>query len=161
MILILHEFTIEVTRFVQFQEIKRFVHIANLVNDVSPIIQLYDKRIRALPQKFHAIECRLEHLIVEIVDDVLGHIKNDKPDEERLHHLAYRCIQLNADEILGIHGCLGDHVISMLLNDCLTFILCVSELHFHPFQTSFHEFAIGGVCHSLYRFFSTWILVLA
>ena len=37
----------------------------------------------------------------------------------------------------------------MLLDDCLTFIPCVGELHFHSLQTSLHEFAIGGVCQQL------------
>ena len=37
----------------------------------------------------------------------------------------------------------------MLLNDCLAFIPCDGELHFHSFQSSFDEFAIGGVCQQL------------
>ena len=114
-----------------------------------PIIQLYDERIHVLSQQLHVIECVLEHIVVEIVDNVLGHIQNGKPDEERLQHLAHWCIQFDADEILGIHGSPGDHVISMLLNDGLTFIPCVSELHFHSFQPSLHEFAIGRVCQQL------------
>ena len=37
----------------------------------------------------------------------------------------------------------------MLLDDGLTFIPRVSELHFHSLQSSLHEFAIGGVCQQL------------
>ena len=37
----------------------------------------------------------------------------------------------------------------MLLNDGLAFISCVSELHFHLYQSSLHELAIGGVCLQL------------
>ena len=58
-------------------------------------------------------------------------------------------IQLDADQILGIHGCPSNHIISMLLDDCLAFIPRVSELHFHPLQSSLNEFAIGGVCQQL------------
>ena len=110
---------------------------------------MYDERIRVLSQQLHVIECRFEHIVVEIVDDVFGHIENGKPDEERLLCLAHRCVQLDTDQILGIHGCSGDHIVSMLLNDCLAFIPCVGELHFHPFQPSLHEFSIGGVCQQL------------
>ena len=39
----LHEFTIEVTRVVQFREIERLVHVAHLVNDVAFVAQLYDE----------------------------------------------------------------------------------------------------------------------
>ena len=63
--------------------------------------------------------------------------------------LAHRCIQLDADQILGVHSCSGDHIISMLLNDCLAFIPRVSELHFHSFQSSLNQYAIGGVCQQL------------
>ena len=80
---------------------------------------------------------------------MLGHIEDGEPDEEWLLHLAYRCIQFDADEIIGIHGCPSDHIIPMFLNDCLSFIPCVSELHFHPFQLYLHEFAIGRVCQQL------------
>ena len=37
----------------------------------------------------------------------------------------------------------------MLLNDGFTFIPCCGELHFHSFQPSLNEFAIGGVCQQL------------
>ena len=149
MLVILHEFTIEVTRVVQFREVERLVHVTHLVDDVALVAQLYDERIRVLSQQLHVIECRLEHVVVEIVDDVLGHIENGKSDEERLLYLAHRCIQLDANQILRIHSSPSNHVISVLLNDDLTFIPCVSELHLHPFQPSLHEFAIGGVCQQL------------
>ena len=152
MIVIVHEFSVEVTRVIQFREIERFVHIAHLVNDVTLVTQLYDERVCVLSQQFHVIEYVLEYVVVEIVDDVFGHIENGKPDEERLLYPVHRCIQLDTDQILGIHGCPSDHIISMLLNDCLAFIPRVSELHFHPLQPSqpsLHEFAIGGVCQQL------------
>ena len=149
MLVVVHEFSIEVARVVQLREVKRLVHVAHLVNDVALVAQLYDERICVLSQQLHVIECRFEHIVVEIVDDVFGHIENGKPDEERLLCLAHRCVQLDADQILGIHGCSGDHVVSMLLNDCLTFIPRVSELHLHPFQSSLHKFSIGGVCQQL------------
>ena len=100
MLVVVHEFTIEVARVIQFREVKRLVHIAHLVNDVALVAQLYDERICVLSQQFHVIECRLEHIVVEIVDDVLEHIENGKSDEEWLLHLAYWCIQLDADQIL-------------------------------------------------------------
>ena len=149
MIVVLHELSIEVTRVVQFREIERFVHVTHLVDDVTLVTQLYDERICALTQQFHVIECVLEHVVVEIVDDVFGHVENGKSDEERLLHLAHRCIQLDADQILGIHGSPGDHIIPMLLNDSFTFIPSVSELHLHLFQPSLHELAIGGVYQQL------------
>ena len=66
-----------------------------------------------------------------------------------LLRLAHRCIQLDADQILGIHGSPGNHIIPMLLNDCFTFIPCCYELHFHSLQSSLHEVSIGGVCQQL------------
>ena len=149
MIVVNHEFPIEVARVVQFREVERLIHVAHLVNDVVLVAQLYDERICVLSQQFHVIQCRLEHIVVEIVDDMLRHVGNGKPDEDWILDLAHRCIQLDADQILGIHGCSSDHVISMLLNDGFTFIPCVSELHLHPFQSSLHEFAIGRVCQQL------------
>ena len=104
MIVVLHEFTIEVARVIQLREVERLVHIAHLVNDVALVAQLYDERIRVLSQQLHVIECVLEHIVVEIVDDVLGHIENGKPDEEWLLYHAHRCIQLDTNQILGIHG---------------------------------------------------------
>ena len=80
---------------------------------------------------------------------MLGHVENGEPDEEWLLHPAHRCVQLDADQILGIHGSPSDHIIPMLLNDGFTFIPCASELHLHSFQSSLHEFAIGGVCQQL------------
>ena len=74
------------------------------MDDVALVAQLYDERIRVLSQQFHVIECRLEHIVVEIVDDVFGHVENGKSDKERLLHLAHRCIQLDTNPILGIHG---------------------------------------------------------
>ena len=119
------------------------------MNDVALVTQLHNERIRVLSQQFHVIECRLEHIVVEIVDDVFGHVENGKPDEERLLHLAHRCIQLDANQILGIHGSPSDHIISMLLNDGFAFIPRASELHFHSFQSSLHELVIGVVCQQL------------
>ena len=43
MIVILHEFTVEVARVVQLREIERLVHVAHLVNDVALVAQLYDE----------------------------------------------------------------------------------------------------------------------
>ena len=40
-----------------------------------------------LSQLFPAIECVFEHIVVEIVDDVFGHVENGEPDEEWHHHL--------------------------------------------------------------------------
>ena len=91
----------------------------------------------------------IEHIVVEVVDGVLRHVENGGPDEEWLLCLAHRCVQLDADQILGIHGCSSNHIISVLLDDCLAFIPRVSELHFHSFQSSLHAFAIGGVCQQL------------
>ena len=149
MIVVLHELSIEVARVVQLREVERLVHVTHLVNDVALVAQLYDERVRVMSQQLHGNECVFEHIVVEIVDDVLGHIENGEPDEEWLLHLAHRCIQLDADQILGIHGSPSDHIISVLLNDCLTIIPCVGELHLHSFQPSLHEFAIGGVCQQL------------
>ena len=70
MSVILHEFPIEVARVVQLREVKRLVHIAHLVNDVALVTQLYDERVCVLSQQLYVIECRLEHIVVEIVDDV-------------------------------------------------------------------------------------------
>ena len=134
---------VEVARVIQFREVKRLVHIAHLVNDVALVAQLYDERIYVLSQQFHVIECRLEHVVVEVVDVVFGHVENGKPDEEWLLHLAHRCVQLDADQILGIHGSPSDHIISMLLNDDLAFIPRVSELHFHLFQRG-HQWSTGA-----------------
>ena len=104
MIVILHEFTIEVARIVQFREIERLVHVAHLVDDVALVTQLYDERVCVLSQQLQVIECVLEHIVVGIVDDVFGHVEDGKPDEEWLLDLAHRCIQLDADQILGVYG---------------------------------------------------------
>ena len=139
MIVILHEFTIEVTRVVQLREVERLVHVAHLVDDVTAIAQLYDERIRVLPQQLYVIECRLEHIVVEIVDNVLGHVENGEPDEEWLLHLAHRCIQFEADQILGIHGSPGNHIVSMLLNDGLTSFHVLANftfIRFNPVSTN-------------------------
>ena len=149
MIVLLHESPIEVACVIQLREIERLVHIAHLVNDVALVAQLYNERVCVLFQQLHSVECVLEHIVVEVVDDVFGHVENGKPDEEWLLHPAHRCVQLDNNQILGIHGSPGDHIISMLLNNCLTFIPCVSELHFHSLQSSLHEFAIGGICQQL------------
>ena len=122
LVVVLHEFTIEVARVIQFREIERFVHIAHLVNDVALVVQLYDERICVLSQQLNVIKCHLEHVVVEVVYDVLGHVENGKPDEEQLLHPAHRCIQLDADDILVVHGISINHILSMLLNYCLAFI---------------------------------------
>ena len=119
------------------------------MNDVALVTQLYDERICVLSQQLHVIECRLEHIVVEIVDDVLEQVENGKPDEEWLLHLAHRCIQFDIHQILGIHGSPSNHIISILLNDGLTFIPCCGELHFHSLQSSLHQFVIGRVCQQL------------
>ena len=113
------------------------------------VAQLYDERICVLSQQLNVIECVLEHIVVEVVYDVLGHVEDGKPDEEWLLYLAHRCVQLDTNQILGIHGSPGDHVISVLLDDGFAFISCASELHLHSLQLSLHEFAIGGVCQQL------------
>ena len=38
MIVVVHELTIEVARVVQLREVKRLVHVAHLVNDVTIVI---------------------------------------------------------------------------------------------------------------------------
>ena len=43
MIVVLHEFSIEVARVIQLREIERFVHVAHLVNHVALVAQLYDE----------------------------------------------------------------------------------------------------------------------
>ena len=149
MLVVLHEFTIEVARAIQFREVERLVHIAHLVNDVALIAQLYDERICVLSQQLHAIECGFEHIVVEVVDDVLEQVENGKPDEEWLLHSAHRCIQFDIHQILGIHGSPSNYIVPILLNDGLTFIPCCGELHFHSLQSSLHEFSIGGVCQQL------------
>ena len=35
MLVILHEFSVEVARVIEFREVKRLVHVAHLVNDVA------------------------------------------------------------------------------------------------------------------------------
>ena len=63
--------------------------------------------------------------------------------------LAHRCIQLDADQILGIHGCPGDHIVPMFLDDGFSFIPCACEFYFHALQSSFDKLAIGRVCQQL------------
>ena len=43
MLIVLHEFTIEVARIVQLREVERLVHVAHLVYDVTLVAQLYDE----------------------------------------------------------------------------------------------------------------------
>ena len=119
------------------------------MNDVAFVTQLYDERIRVLSQQLQVIKCVLEHIVVEIVDDVFGHVENGEPDEEWLLHPAHRCVQLDANQILGIHGCSGDHIVHMLLNDGFTSISRASEFYLHPLQSSLHELAIGRICQQL------------
>ena len=95
-----------------------------------------------LSQLFPAIECVFEHIVVEIVDDVFGHVENGEPDEEWLHNYLHLCIQLDTNQILGIYGDSRNIIISILLNNNLAFILCGGELYFHSFQFSLHEFAL-------------------
>ena len=80
---------------------------------------------------------------------MFGHVENGKPDEEWFHNLSHRCIQFDTDQILGIHGSSYNHVISMFLNDCLSFISCGGKLHFHLFQPCLHEFDICRLCQQL------------
>ena len=128
---------------------------------VTLATQLYDERVRVLSKQFHVIECFLEHIVVEIVYDVLGHVQNGKLDEERIHHLSHRCIQLDADQILGIHGCFCYHVISVLLNDGLAFIPCCGKLHFIRFNPVSTNLPQVEFANNLYRFFSTVVLGIA
>ena len=43
MIVVLHEFTVEVAGVIQLREVERFVHLTHLVNDVALVAQLYDE----------------------------------------------------------------------------------------------------------------------
>ena len=43
MLVVVHEFTIEVTRVVQLREVERLVHATHFVNDVALVAQLYDE----------------------------------------------------------------------------------------------------------------------
>ena len=43
MLVVLHEFPIEVARVIEFREVERLVHVAHLVNDVALVTQLYDE----------------------------------------------------------------------------------------------------------------------
>ena len=43
MLVVVHEFPIEVARVVQFREIERLVHISHFVYDVALVTQLYDE----------------------------------------------------------------------------------------------------------------------
>ena len=43
MIVVVHELSIEVTRVIQFREVKRLVHVTHLVDDVALVTQLYDE----------------------------------------------------------------------------------------------------------------------
>ena len=117
-----------------------------VVDSLTIIVQLYDDRICVLSQYLHVIECVFEHIVVEFVYDVFGHAENSKSYEERFHYFPQRCIQLETDQILGIHGGSHGHNIFMLLDDSLAFIPCGGELHFHSFQFSLHEFAICQLC---------------
>ena len=76
---------------------------------------------------------------------MFGYIEDGKPDEEWFHYLPQKCIQFDANEILGIRGSPCYHIVPVLLNDGLAFIPCGGTLHFHQFQSSLHEFVIGGV----------------
>ena len=80
---------------------------------------------------------------------MFGHIENSEPDEVWLFDLAHRCIQLDTDQILGIHVGSGDHIVPMLLNNCLAFIPFGGKLHFHSFLFKLHKYAIGGICQQL------------
>ena len=62
MIVVLHEFSIEVARVIQLREIERFVHVTHLVNDVALVAQLHDEQIHVLSQQLHVIECVLNTL---------------------------------------------------------------------------------------------------
>ena len=77
---------------------------------------------------------------------MFGHVEDGKPEEEWFLHLAYRCIQFDTDQILGIHGSPSDHILSVLLNDCLSFIPSSGKLHFYLFQSNLHEFVIYRIC---------------
>ena len=43
LVIVLHEFSIEVARVVQFREVEQLVHVAHLVDDVAFVAQLYDE----------------------------------------------------------------------------------------------------------------------
>ena len=144
-----HKLSTEITRVIQLREIERLVHVAHLVNVVPLIVQLHDERACVLTQQLHVIECVLEHIVVEIVDDVFEHVENGEPDEEWFHHFPHLCIQFDTIQILGIHGSPCHHIVPTLLDDSLAFIPCGGELHFHSFQPSRHQFAICRVCQQL------------
>ena len=141
MVLVLHELSIEVARVIEFREVKWLVHIIHLVNDIGNVSQLYDEWICLIPVIPHYRMCSWAHCSRNRVWCIWTY-PEWQIDEKWIVYLAYRYIQLDADEILGIHGSSSNHIIPMLLNDCLAIKLCVSELHFHSFQSSLHEFAI-------------------
>ena len=60
MLVVLHEFSIEVTRMVQLREVERHVHVAHLVNDVALVTQSHDERIAVLTKQFSNIDNLLE-----------------------------------------------------------------------------------------------------
>ena len=70
------------------------LHLTHLVYNVTPATQLHDERVCVLSQQLHVIECVLEHVVVEIVDDMFGHIQNVKSDEEWFLNLSNRCLHL-------------------------------------------------------------------
>ena len=141
-----HKLSTEIARVIQLREIERLVHVAHLVNVVPLIVQLHDERVCVLTQQPNVIECVLEHIVVEIVDDVFGHVENGKSDNEWFHHFPHLCIQFDTIQILGIHGSPYGHIVPMLLDGSFAFIPCGGELHFHSIQPSFHQFAICRVC---------------
>ena len=144
-----HKLSTEIARIIQLREIERLVHVTYLVNVVPLIVQLHDERACVLTQQLHVIECDLEHIVVEILDDVFGHVENGKSDEEWFHHFPHLCIQFDTIQILGIHGSPYGHIVPMLLDDSFAFIPCGGELYFHSIQPSFHQFAICRVCQQL------------
>ena len=113
------------------------------MNVVSSNLQLHDERACVLSQQLYVIECDLEHIVVEILYVVFGHVEDGKSYEEWFHHFFHLIIPIDTIQILGIHGAFCGHIVPMLLNDSLTFIPCGGELQLHSFQSSLHEFAIG------------------
>ena len=152
-----YEWFIEVDWVIKFREIESHVHVTHLVDDDALVTQQRDKEICVLVQQIYLFECLLERVVVEIVDEVLGHVKNGKPDEERLLYFGHRCIQLDADQNLLVLGCSGDHIISLLLKNGLVFIPRVGELHFYPFSSVSTNLPTA-CANTSPRWSSTWLV---
>ena len=135
MLVVLHEFTIEVTHVIEFREIERLAHITHLVNDVALVAQLYDERICVLSQQFHVIECGLEHIVVEVVYDVFGHVQNGEPDEERRLHLrtgVFNLIPIRFSEYMVVPAIISYPCFSMIASRSFHVLANFTFIRFNP-----------------------------